>query len=409
MSKHSKKYLTSRNFIFLFGIIIILGLSVYGVYNIFYKNKTKNFEVKLNKNEKLYTITSVGNMMTHDAQIAGAKKDDGTYSFDKSFEYVKNYIKDSNLSIGVFEGNVNGGKPEGYPTFNSPNEFLEALKNTGFDVINYASNHVIDQGTKGLKSTMKKSTNDGLINLGVKANKGDKNYIIYDIDGHKVGLFAYTYRTGANSINSITIPNEIKPLVNSFSYDDLPSLYKSVQSSIDDMKKEGVEFIIGSFHWGDEYSTKVNKSQKEIANKMNEMGVDIILGSHPHVIEPYEIITNNNHSTFVIYSQGNFLSNQCYEEIKNSLTEDGLLIRFTLGLKNNKLYLDKYTIIPTWVYRRPKGKGLYTHTIIPVEDAIKDKTKFNLPDNAYIRAERSLNSTKDILGNDFVGTKSFPN
>ncbi len=409
MSKHSKKPLASRNFIFLFVIIIILGVSFFGVYNIFYKNKTKNFEVKINKAEKLYTITSVGNMMTHDAQIAGAKKDDGTYNFDKSFEYVKHYIKDSNLSIGVFEGNVNGGKPEGYPTFNSPNEFLKALKNTGFNVINYASNHVIDQGIKGLKSTMRNSSNYGLINLGVKFNKSDKNYIIYNIDGHKVGLFAYTYKTDANSINSIQIPKEAKQLINSFSYDDLPNLYRNVQSSISNMKKEGVEFIIGSFHWGDEYSTKVNKFQKEIAKKMNEMGVDIILGSHPHVIEPYEILTSNNHSTFVIYSQGNFLSNQCYEEIKNYLTEDGLLIKFTLGLKNNKLYLKEYNFIPTWVYRRPKGNGLYIHTIIPVETAIKDKNKFDLPNNAYARAKHSLNNTKDILGNDFIGTKPFPN
>lgn len=409
MSKHSKKSLASRNFIFLFVIIIILGVSFFGVYNIFYKNTTKNFEVKINKAEKLYTITSVGNMMTHDAQIEGAKKDDGTYNFDRSFEYVKHYIKDSNLSIGVFEGNVNVGKPEGYPTFNSPNEFLKALKNTGFNVINYASNHVIDQGTEGLKNTMRNSSSDSLINLGVKANKSDKNYIIYNIDGHKVGLFAYTYKTGINSINSIPIPKEVKPLINSFSYDNLPNLYKSIQSSISDMKKEGVEFIIGSFHWGDEYSTKVNKFQKEIAKKMNEMGVDIILGSHPHVIEPYEIITNNNHSTFVIYSQGNFLSNQCYEEIKNYLTEDGLLIKFTLGLKNNKLYLKEYNLIPTWVYRRPKGNGLYIHTIIPIESAIKDKNKFDLPNNAYVRVKHSLNNTKDILGNDFIGTKTFPN
>lgn len=349
--------------------------------------------------EKTYTIVSVGNMMTHDAQIAGAKQSDGTYNFDKSFEYVKPYIKDANLSIGIFEGNVTGGKPQGYPTFNSPEGFLKSLKNTGFDVINYASNHVIDEGLTGVKSTMEKSTKDGLLNLGVKEKPSDKNYLVYNIDGHKLGLFAYTYKTSENSINSIPIPSAVKPLVNAFSYDDLGTLYKNIETSIKEMKKEGVEFIVGSFHFGDEYSTKPNKYQKEIAEKMNDLGVDIVLGGHPHVIEPYEVL-NNKHGfkTFVTYSQGNFLSNQCYERLHNYLPEDGLLFKFTLGLTNNKLKLNSYEVVPTWVYRRPKGKDLYTHTIIPVIPASKDPKKFDLNDAAYNGDLRSLHDTEKILG-----------
>lgn len=408
-NKKYKKKLKLRKYVFLFLCIIFLSFCTYKVYGLFSKKPETTPNVILKHKEKTYTVTSVGNMMTHDAQIAGAKTKDGNYNFDKSFEYVKSYIKDSNLSIGVFEGNVNGGKPEGYPTFNSPEGFLKSLKSVGFNVINYASNHVIDGGTRGVKSTMSKSTGNGLLNLGVKEKTSDKNYLIYNIDGHKVGLFSYTYRTGPNSINTIPIPKDVNPLINSFSYDDLNSLYKSIDSSINDMKKNGVEFIIGSFHWGDEYSTKVNPIQRKIAKKMNELGVDIILGSHPHVIEPYEIIKNNSgHSTFVIYSQGNFLSNQCYEEVHNYLTEDGLLLKFSLGLKNNKLYLKDYTIIPTWVYREPKGNKLFTHRIIPVEEVINDKNKFNLSETAYNRALNSLKSTKSILGENSLGTKSFP-
>lgn len=339
-------------------------------------------------------------MMTHDAQIDGAKQPDGTYNFDKSFEYVKPYIKDADLSIGIFEGNVTGGKPQGYPTFNSPEAFLKSLKNTGFDVINYASNHVIDEGMDGLKSTLNKSTKDGLLNLGVKENPSDKNYLVYDLGGHKVGLFAYTYKTSANSINSIPIPSDVKPLVNAFSYDDLDSLYKSIETSIKEMKKEGVEFIIGSFHFGDEYSTKPNKYQKEIAQKMNDLGVNIVLGGHPHVIEPYEVLHNKNgFDTFVTYSQGNFLSNQCHEKLGSYLPEDGLMFKFTLGLnKDNKLTLKSYDVIPTWVYRKPKGKDLYTHTIIPVVQAEKDPKAFGLDDAAYNGDVRSLHDTEKILG-----------
>lgn len=404
-----KKIFRIRRYLFVSLFIIFLSLCGYKVYGLFFNKQEKSSNIVLNNKEKIYTITSVGNMMTHDAQIAGAKTKDGGYNFDKSFQYVKSYIKNSNLSIGVFEGNVSGGKPEGYPTFNSPEAFLKSLKNVGFNVINYASNHVIDQGTKGVKSTISKGNENGLLNLGVKKSSSDKNYLIYNMDGHKIGLFSYTYRTGPNSINSIPIPKDVNPLINSFSYDNLDGLYKNVENSIKDMKKNGVQFIIGSFHWGDEYSTKVNKIQKKIAKKMNELGVDIILGSHPHVIEPYEIIKNDSgHSTFVIYSQGNFLSNQCYEEIHNYLTEDGLLLKFSLGLKNDKLYLKDYTIIPTWVYREPKGNNLFTHKIIPLNEIVNNKDKFNLPEKSYNRALNSLENTKNILGENSLGTKSFP-
>ncbi|MEG1481091.1 CapA family protein [Clostridium sp.] len=407
-----KKSNKLKNYILLLISIVIIGIAIYSVTVLL--NKTPNITSHYNENtnsdnSKIFSITSVGNIIVHDAQIAGAKTTDGKYNFDKSFEYVKKYITDSNLSIGVFEGNFNGGKYEGYPTFNTPDEFLNSLKKTGFDVINYSSNHIIDKGASGVRNTTTKSTNSGLINLGVKNTDTDKDYIIYNLDGHKVGLFAYTYKTGENSINSLPIPKEVKPLINTFSYDNLDKLYSSVSNSIQEMKSDGVEFIIGSFHWGDEYKTKENKFQKEIAKNMNNLGVDIILGSHPHVIQPYEILTNSKgKSTFVAYSQGNFLSNQCYEEIKNYLSEDGLMLNFKLGLKDNKLYLKNYSIIPTWTYREKRKDNLYTHRVVPLEDVQNNKNPYNLPEDAYNRAIRSLNDTKKIIGEDALGEKTFP-
>ncbi len=417
--KTKRKYMI-RRVIALIIFFILLGVGIYSINYILNRNDSYSIPEDVsdnkdisdnddNKDEKLYTITSVGNLLVHDAQISGAKQTSGAYNFEKSFEYIKDTISNSNLSIGVFEGTFNGGKPQGYPTFNSPDEFLDTLKTTGFDIINYASNHIIDKGTSGVKNTIDKSINKELINIGVKKNSHDKDYIIYDIDGHKIGMFAYTYKTGINTINGIQIPKDISQLINTFDYNNLNLLYKDVENSIKEMRKLGVEFIIGSFHWGEEYVTKENKVQRNIAKKMNELGVDIVLGSHPHVIQPYEILTNDSgDSTFVTYSQGNFLSNQCYEEIQNNLTEDGLLIKFTLGLKNNKLYLKTYDVIPTWVYREPKGDGLFIHRIIPVIDALNNSKKYNLSDKSINRLNRSFNDTKKIIGSDSLGIKSFP-
>lgn len=421
--KNKKRKYIIRRFVALLILFIFLGIGIYSVNYILNRNDSYSNpeEISNNKdtpddekkdkieNEELYTITSVGNLIVHDAQISGAKQHSGTYNFDKSFEYVKDSIYNSDLSIGVFEGTFNGGKPQGYPTFNSPDEFLDTLKSTGFNIINYASNHIIDKGSSGVKNTITKSINKNLINIGVKRDKQDKNYIIYEIDGHKIGMFAYTYKTAPNTINGIQIPKDVYSLINTFDYNNLSALYEDVENSIKEMRKQGVEFLIGSFHWGEEYVTKENKAQRNIAKKMNELGVDIVLGSHPHVIQPYEILTNDSgHSTFVAYSQGNFLSNQCYEEIQKNLTEDGLLIKFTLGLRNNKLYLKNYDIIPTWVYREPKDNGLFIHRVIPVVDALNNSSKYKLSGNSINKLNRSLNDTKRIIGSDSLGTKSFP-
>ncbi|GAA0069332.1 hypothetical protein UT300003_08550 [Clostridium sardiniense] len=418
--KQKRKYII-RRYIALLILFMFLGVVIYSVNSILnrydsYSNpeeisysKDTHDNKNNDKNEKLYTITSVGNLIVHDAQISGAKQTSEDYNFDKSFEYIKDAIYNSDLSIGVFEGTFNGGKPQGYPTFNSPDEFLDTLKSTGFDIINYASNHIIDKGSSGVKNTITKSINKNLINIGVKRDNQDKNYIIYEIDGHKIGMFAYTYKTGPNTINGIQIPKDVYSLINTFDYNNLSTLYNDVESSIKDMKKEGVEFIIGSFHWGEEYVAKENNTQKNIARKMNELGVDVVLGGHPHVIQPYEILTSDSgHSTFIAYSQGNFLSNQCYEEIQKNLTEDGLLIKFTLGLRNNKLYLKNYDITPTWVYREPKDNGLFIHRIIPVVDALNNSSKYKLSSNSINKLNRSLNDTKRIIGSDSLGTKSFP-
>ncbi|MDS0526267.1 CapA family protein [Clostridium sp. SHJSY1] len=358
-------------------------------------------------------ITSVGNILFHGKQLVGAKTKDG-YDFKPSFNYMKDVVSGADIAIGTLETTFGGGEYSGYPTFNSPDEVLPSLKDMGINVINYANNHILDEGSDGFLRTLSVTKNNNIDMVGVKNNTNDKGYLVKEVDGQKIGIISYTYETekenGQRTINSIPIPNKVNGLINTFNYDELDTFYSNIASNIDDMKKSGVNFIITNLHWGDEYSTKENNTQKNMAQKLSEMGVDIILGSHPHVIEPYGVITNSKgKKTFVVYSQGNFISNQCadegvtHDENIDSDTEDGTVIKFTLDVKDGEVKLKEYNVIPTWVYREPKGDGVLVHKVIPVNDALRDKEKFNIPDSVYTRVQRALNNTEKILEPNEIG------
>lgn len=350
------------------------------------------------------TIVSVGNILFHDSQLKGAKIGK-EYDFGPSFDYVKNIINKGDISFGTVETVFAGGQYGGYPTFNTPDEALNSIKASGINVVNYGHNHILDKNSAGVKRTMDVTQKANMPYVGIKNSKDAPEYIIKEVKGLRVGIMSYVYETkeqkGSKAINSILVPKDVEGLINTFNYDKLPELYSKLQKNIDTMKKQGVEFIILAIHWGEEYTTAPTNFQKDIGKKANELGIDLVLGGHPHVIQPCEVINGSNKNTLVTYSQGNFLSNQCYEELNNRLTEDGYILKVSIE-KGKKPYIKDYEIIPTWVYREKNKDGLFTHRIVPVDDAIKDKNKFSLTDEALSRIKTSMKDTERILGEDVV-------
>ena len=362
----------------------------------------KEQEAIENEEIKYIDIVSLGNLIIHQSQINGAKNENG-YDFSPSFQYIKEMVSEADISLGILEGALAGGEPTGYPIFNSPDEVIDSLRDTGIDVVNYANNHIYDYDDEGLQRTIEITKEKGLDVLGIKSTEEEKSYLVKEVDGVKIGFASYVFETAAvngyKTINSNPVSINSENLINTFNYNDLESFYNRIASEISAMKAEGVEFIIASMHWGEEYNTYIEATQNEIAKKLNELGVDIILGGHPHVIQPYEIICNESgHSTFVIYSQGNSLSNQSEQEIGVAESEDGIMIKFTLEKKDGNVSLKEYKIIPTWVYKEEKGDGTYYHKIIPVEDALANPDKYGINSDVYARLENSLNRTKSILG-----------
>lgn len=362
----------------------------------------KEQEAIENEEIKYIDIVSLGNLIIHQSQINGAKNENG-YDFSPSFQYIKEMVSEADISLGILEGALAGGEPTGYPIFNSPDEVIDSLRDTGIDVVNYANNHIYDYDDEGLQRTIEITKEKGLDVLGIKSTEEEKSYLVKEVDGVKIGFASYVFETAAvngyKTINSNPVSINSENLINTFNYNDLESFYNRIASEISAMKAEGVEFIIASMHWGEEYNTYTEATQNEIAKKLNELGVDIILGGHPHVIQPYEIICNESgHSTFVIYSQGNSLSNQSEQEIGVAESEDGIMIKFTLEKKDGNVSLKEYKIIPTWVYKEEKGDGTYYHKIIPVEEALANPDKYGINSDVYARLENSLNRTKSILG-----------
>lgn len=362
----------------------------------------KEEEAIENEEIKYIDIVSLGNLIIHQSQINGAKNENG-YDFSPSFQYIKDMVSDADISLGILEGTLAGGEPTGYPYFNSPDEVVDSLRDTGIDVVNYANNHIYDYDDEGLQRTIEITKEKGLDVLGVKSTEEEKSYLVKEVDGVKIGFASYVFETAAvngyKTINSNPVSINSENLINTFNYNNLESFYNRIESEISEMKAEGVEFIIASMHWGEEYNTYIEATQNEIAKKLNELGVDIILGGHPHVIQPYEIMCNESgHSTFVIYSQGNSLSNQSEQEIGVAESEDGIMIKFTLEKKDGNVSLKEYKIIPTWVYKEEKGDGTYYHKIIPVEEALANPEEYGINSDVYARLENSLNRTKSILG-----------
>ncbi len=358
--------------------------------------------------DKYATVISIGDIMCHSTQYNGAKTTDG-YDFSHFFKELSPYFKSADLAVGNLEltfGGTESGAWRGFPTFNTPDQLANAVKDSGISLLMTANNHTYDTGFFGMKRTL-----DVVRNLGIETNGSRKaldepKYIVKDLNGIKVGMISYTYETtGATQtrkyLNGLLLSEEAATLVNSFSYNKIDTFYTEAQEIINSMKNDGAEYITFYMHWGDEYKRTANTWQKTIAQKLSNMGVNMIIGSHPHVVEPIELINSEDGETqtVCVYSVGNAVSNQrrglMQTNAPNGHTEDGLMVSYKLK-KDGKgvVSLVDFEAIPTWVDRYLEG-GKYKYTIYPMENLEEAKTKYS---HIASKLDESYNRTKEIMG-----------
>jgi poly-gamma-glutamate synthesis protein (capsule biosynthesis protein) len=293
------------------------------------------------------TISAVGDVMAHQSNLNNAyspKK--GTYDFTGFLEYVKPYLTESDLTIGNFE-TVTAGAALGYtsfPSFNTPDSILTALADAGFDILSTANNHCLDRGINGLTRTIQKITQNKMINVG-SSTDGKNKYVLKDVKGIKLGILAYSDLYNGND-RKLSAAQKAKYLN--------PVNEAQIQKDIKAARAGKADVVIVVVHWGNEYNREPSSRQTALAKKMLSWGADVILGSHPHVIQKSEIVKVNGKDKFIIYSMGNFISG--YRRIDKSnrpnkiYTEDGVIVNLQIDKDlDNRVIIRNVNYIPTWV------------------------------------------------------------
>ncbi|WP_419887383.1 CapA family protein [Neobacillus niacini] len=303
--------------------------------------------------EKL-TIGAIGDILIHDTVYQDAFN--GTqYNFNPIFENVKSTLESPDILTANQESMLGGSDigVSSYPMFNSPHEVADALVNTGVDIVSMANNHTLDKGERGILSATDYLNSIGLPHVGSFLNEEDRQTLrIINKNGIKLAFLSYTYGT-----NGIPVPDGKDFLVNLINRD-------LMSDEIHRAKKEA-DVVIMSIHWGNEYQRIPTSEQKDLANFLANEGVDIIFGSHPHVLQPMEWIkTEDGRNSFVIYSLGNFISGQVrdYKDIGGMATVE---ITKHVSEKGNKIELSNPVFYPTYV----SSQRNRNYQVVPLENA----------------------------------------
>jgi len=378
-------------------LFIVLGVFVviYWLLNPYYSEKKEKVTTVEPIIDSTVTVTFsvVGDIMCHSTQYNYAWVKEDSFDFNPVFSVVGNYLREKDILIGNLETVLAGDTKEyaGYPFFNSPNELALALKTTGFDFLTTANNHANDQGFQGVKRTLEVLRKENIIPLGTSSLDSGKDYNIFVRKGLRFGLLSYTYGTNYNA-NSL----EPRKFVNHI---DTVRIKKDIKKII----SKKIDLVIVLYHFGDEYQKHISKYQKKIVDRTISYGADIILGSHPHIIqkfEKYKTVDGNLDTGFVVYSLGNFISNQRWR-----FSDGGIIFNFniTKNIFTDSIYIADINYLPTWVFRGETKRGK-EFIILPSEN-YNENTKYNYLTNAdrdsmknsYYDNIHQLSSSSDSL------------
>lgn len=347
---------------------------------------------KENKNleKKEITITCWGDYMNHITQIRQAKATN--YDFTDSFAVIKDIVGKSDLSIVNLETTIaqNPSDMSGYPEFATHENVIKALKDTGFDVISTANNHAYDRRSKGIDHTIDTIEKYGLKRTGTFKENESTNPLIVDVKGIKVGFFSYSEML--NGYEKLMFNSGRDTAVNLIDMD-------KIKKDVDYLKKNHVDVIMCYMHWGEEYSDYPNEYQKTTFKKLSDMGVDLVIGSHPHTIQKSEVIENNGKKSYCVYSLGNLVSDQresygqsygveigVYSDIKIEKIGDKTTVK---SFENKPYYVDKYTDSVTTRY-----------VVVPVKQVLNSEINYPRKDKIISKLNRANQHYEKIFNKE---------
>ena len=340
--------------------------------------------------DKVITVSIVGDTMAHQSQLDHDYNEDPlVYDFMPSLEKIKDTISKSDFAMANLETTISGKKMgySGYPDFNTPESFIEALKETGFDLVTLGNNHAIDQGVLGAKNTLNNLKALGMDNTGLSLDeKGFYDYYIKDIDGIKVAVLAYMWKTtGVNSF-------ENKKFIMHFWDDE-----QMVKTDIENVKKLGADFVFVLPHWGTEYHRTRSFKQLRWAEKYIGYGADAVIGSHPHVVQPMRMMKaldedGKTREGLVVYSLGNFLAN-----MRNRFNNTGVVLNVAIRkTADGVVTLDAITYVPTLIMSDKIYKTeAENHVVLPAGKYAHNEALLNTLDDEH--KEKVVNAYNDIV------------
>jgi len=299
-------------------------------------------------------LKAVGDIMVHDVQYRAAyDRQTGNYDFFPMFKPVKEDLK-ADVLIGNLETTLSGPLLgySGYPRFNSPDNLAETLAELGFDLLFTANNHCLDKGEYGLRRTIEMLDKNGITHTGTFQSMEDREKPrVINANGISFGLLNYTYGT-----NGLKIPPDKEYLVN----------YINLEKIVNDISKLRplVDMVVVGLHFGNEYWQTPSAEQRFLSYEAVKAGADIILGSHPHVLQPFEFIEVDHRKGFVVYSLGNFVSGQ-----KQRYTDSGAILNLVIekSIFDDRPQIVKVDYTPVWV-RRYVNLGQLRMEVIPLKE-----------------------------------------
>lgn len=295
------------------------------------------------------SLLFMGDIMGHDSQITSARQKDGSYDYSEVFKYLKSEISEVDIAIANLEVTLAGPPFKGYPQFSSPDALAIAAKDAGIDVFGTANNHSVDRGKSGILRTIHVLDSLEIPHTGTFSNQKEKESnspLMIEENGFKIALINYTYGT-----NGIPVPSPAIVNLNN---------NKALAADIKKAKALNPDKVILFIHWGTEYQHQPNKKQTDLAKFCFNAGADIIIGSHTHVLQKSEWISDSTQTEkFITYSLGNFVSNQ-----RKRYTDGGQMVKLVLKKQGNAVSIDESGHYLTWVYT-PVIEGKKHFHILP--------------------------------------------
>lgn len=282
------------------------------------------------------TLIAVGDNLIHSMIIKSGLKEDGSRDYNYMYEEIKPFINEADIKV-INQETIfinDSSKYSGYPVFGSPIEIGEAITNCGFNLITHATNHSYDKKEEGILDTINFWKEKNIPYLGIHDSfEESQSILIKEYNGITFAFSNYTY-----GLNGFSLPSDKEYLVDTFMDNSKKDKMIENISKAKDLADFNVVFI----HWGTEYTIKETKEQEILANEIANAGADIIIGTHPHVIEPLKYIeTSDGRNVPVFYSLGNFISNQ--DKLDTML---GGLAKVSFVKQENNCYIDSCELIP---------------------------------------------------------------